>query len=61
MAHGLNGKALTEFLIKGNIDEINKLIQFIHPADILVAIREYEGDIIDLFQNLSYECHCGYY
>ena len=55
MSHGLNGEALTEFLINGNIDEINKLIQFIHPADILVAIREYEGHIIDLFQNLSYD------
>ncbi|MBZ9636890.1 magnesium transporter [Clostridium sp. FP1] len=53
MAHGLNGDALTEFLINGNIDEINKLIQFIHPTDILVAISEYEGNIIDLFQNLS--------
>jgi len=53
MSHGLNVNELTEFLIKGNIDEINKLIQFIHPADILVAIKEYEGDIIDLFQNLS--------
>jgi magnesium transporter len=53
MSHGLNGKALIEFLLNGNIDEINKLIQFIHPADILIAIREYEGDTIDLFQNLS--------
>jgi magnesium transporter len=53
MLHGLNGKALIEFLLNGDIDEINKLIQFIHPADILMAIREYEGDIIDLFQKLS--------
>ena len=53
MSHGLNVKELTEFLLNGNIDEINKLIQFIHPADILVAIREYEGATIDLFQNLS--------
>lgn len=53
MSHGLNVKELTEFLLNGNIDEINKLIQFIHPADILVAIREYEGAPIDLFQNLS--------
>ncbi|MBU3126894.1 magnesium transporter [Clostridium tagluense] len=53
MAHGLNGDALTEFLINGNIDEINKLIQFIHPTDILLAISQYEGNIIDLFQNLS--------
>ena len=49
MSYGLNVKELTEFLLNGNIDEINKLIQFIHPADILVAIREYEGDTIDLF------------
>lgn len=53
MSHGLNVNELTEFLLNGNIDEINKLIQFIHPADILVAIREYEGAPIDLFQNLS--------
>jgi magnesium transporter len=53
MAHGLNGKTLTEFLLNGDIDEINKLVQFIHPADILIAIREYEGDTIDLFQKLS--------
>ncbi|MCB2299451.1 magnesium transporter [Clostridium tagluense] len=53
MAHGLNGDALTEFLINGNIDEINKLVQFIHPTDILLAISQYEGNIIDLFQNLS--------
>ncbi|MGH4122949.1 MAG: magnesium transporter [Clostridium sp.] len=53
MAHGLNGEALTEFLINGNIEEINKLIQFIHPTDILMAISEYEGNILDLFQNLS--------
>ncbi len=53
MAHGLNGKELTEFLINGNVDEINKLIQFIHPTDILLALREYEGDTIDLFKNLS--------
>jgi magnesium transporter len=53
MANGLNGKGLTEFLLNGTIDEINKLIQFIHPADILVAIRQYEGDKIKLFQKLS--------
>ncbi|MBU3189425.1 magnesium transporter [Clostridium bowmanii] len=53
MSHGLNGKALTEFLLYGSIDEIDKLIQFIHPTDILVAIREYEGDTLNLFQNLS--------
>lgn len=53
MAHGLNGKGLTEFLLNGSIDEINKLIQFIHPADILVAIRQYQGDKIKLFQKLS--------
>lgn len=53
MSHGLNGKALTEFLLYGSIDEIDKLIQFIHPTDILVAIREYEGDTLKLFQKLS--------
>lgn len=53
MSHGLNGKELIDFLLYENIDEINKLIQFIHPADILVAIREYDGDIINLFHNLS--------
>ncbi len=53
MSHGLNEKELIEFLINENIDEINKLIQFIHPADILVAIREYDGDKINLFQKLS--------
>jgi len=53
MSQGLNGKELTEFLLNGNIDEINKHIQFIHPADILNAIREYKGDTIDLFQKLS--------
>ncbi|MGH4140353.1 magnesium transporter [Clostridium sp.] len=53
MSHGLNGKALTEFLLYGSIDEIDKLIQFIHPTDILVAIKEYEGDTLDLFQKLS--------
>ena len=53
MSHGLNEKELIEFLLNANIDEINKLIQFIHPADILVAIREYEGDTINLFHKLS--------
>ncbi|MCB2289821.1 magnesium transporter [Clostridium sp. CS001] len=53
MTHGLKEKGLTEFLINGDIDEINKLIQFIHPADILMAIRQYEGSKIDLFQKLS--------
>ena len=53
MSHGLNVKGLTELLLNGNIDEINKLIQFIHPTDILVAISQYEGDKIKLFQKLS--------
>lgn len=53
MSHRLNEKELTEFLLTETIDEINKLIQFIHPADILVAIRQYEGDKINLFQKLS--------
>lgn len=53
MSYGLNGKALIDFLLNGDIDEINKLIQFIHPADILIVIREYEGDTIDLLQKLS--------
>ncbi|MBU3091687.1 magnesium transporter [Clostridium sp. CM028] len=53
MSHRLNQKELTEFLLTETIDEINKLIQFIHPADILVVIRQYDGDKINLFQKLS--------
>ncbi|GEM_PF-5683246 len=40
MFNGLNEKQLTEFLLTETKDEINKLIQFIHPADILMAIRQ---------------------
>lgn len=53
MSHNLNEKELTEFLLTETIDEVNKLIQFIHPTDILVAIRQYEGDKINLFHKLS--------
>ena len=53
MSHRLNEKELTEFLLTETIDEINKLIQFIHPTDILVAIRQYDGAKINLFQKLS--------
>ena len=53
MFNGLNEEELTEFLLTETIDEINKLIQFIHPADILIAIREYEGNKIDLLGKLS--------
>ncbi|HEY8804376.1 MAG TPA: magnesium transporter [Clostridium sp.] len=53
MFNGLNEEELTEFLLTETIDEINKLIQFIHPADILMAIRQYEGDKIQLLQKLS--------
>ena len=53
MSHKLNEKELTEFLLTESIDEVNKLIQFIHHTDILVAIRQYEGDKIDLFHKLS--------
>ena len=53
MSHKLNEKELTEFLLTETIDEVNKLIQFIHPTDILVAIRQYEGDKINLFHKLS--------
>ncbi|MBU3097972.1 MULTISPECIES: magnesium transporter [Clostridium] len=53
MSHKLNEIELTEFLLTESIDEVNKLIQFIHPADILIAIRQYEGIKLDLFKKLS--------
>jgi len=53
MSHKLNEIELTEFLLTESIDEVNKLIQFIHPADILIAIRQYEGFKLDLFKKLS--------
>jgi len=53
MSHRLNEKELTEFLLNENIDEINKLIGFIHPTDILVAIRLYAGNKLDLLRKLS--------
>ncbi|MGH4050617.1 MAG: magnesium transporter [Clostridium sp.] len=53
MSHRLNEKELTEFLLNENIDEINKLIGFIHPTDILIAIRLYDGNTLDLIRNLS--------
>ncbi|WP_298838988.1 magnesium transporter [Clostridium sp.] len=53
MSHKLNEIELTEFLLTESIDEVNKLIQFIHPADILIAIRQYEGLKLDLFKKLS--------
>ncbi|MBU3159435.1 magnesium transporter [Clostridium frigoris] len=53
MSHKLNEIELTEFLLTESIDEVNKLIQFIHPADILIAIRQYEGVKLDLFKKLS--------
>ena len=53
MSHRLNEKELIDFLINENIEEINKLIQFIHPTDILVAIRLYDGAKINLLKKLS--------
>ncbi|MBU3110974.1 magnesium transporter [Clostridium lacusfryxellense] len=53
MSHRLNEKELIDFLINENIEEINKLIQFIHPTDILVAIRQYDGAKINLLHKLS--------
>lgn len=53
MNHNLKTNSIIDFLLDGTMDEINKLIQFIHPADILEAIREYEGDKIKLFHKLS--------
>ena len=53
MSHKLNEIELTEFLLTESIDEVNKLIQFIHPADILIAIRQYERFKLDLFKKLS--------
>ncbi|MGK0465513.1 magnesium transporter [Clostridium sp.] len=53
MNHDLKTREITDFLLNGTIDELNKLIQFIHPADILEAIRKYDGDKIKLFHKLS--------
>ncbi len=53
MSHKFNEKEITDLLVNGTIDEVNKIVQFTHPADILTAISGYQGDKIELFHKLS--------
>lgn len=52
MTENLQGKELLEFLEQHNSVEIKDALEYIHPADILDALEEYEGDVISFLSRL---------
>jgi len=52
MANQLKGNELVQYLIEMSPEQLRDELENIHPADILDALDEYEGDAIALFSKL---------
>lgn len=52
MSENLTGIDLLKFLEEGNPEEIKEALQYIHPADILDALEDYDGDQISFLSRL---------
>ncbi|MFZ5967036.1 MAG: magnesium transporter [Bacillota bacterium] len=52
MPYEIYEKELIQFLLSASNGQIQKVVEDIHPADILDAIHLYEGDRLQLFQKL---------
>lgn len=52
MNDNITGKELLQFLEEHSPQEIKEAIEFIHPADILDALEDYEGDQISFLSRL---------
>lgn len=52
MSNTLSGTELLQFLLEKNAEEFHQAVGHIHPADILDALAEYEGDRITFLARL---------